>query len=257
MIKQEFPTRSSRSPSRSRGRLIGFIASALLLIIATDAKAQFGFGFGFGFPRPYVSPNIKFLNSRANVLAGKNQQSMNTTSMRIPDRFGYRQQNIEMQERYNVSSGRSLSTSSRRSGQVVAQRTPATNQGAPTTPAPVTAPSLPITTFVDEMNMVVWPSDAPTGNGLDSLRVQADASIREVVVEYRGRAVASTATVTTARTDLIDYGRPALKLLRDTSTPRIADSFHLFLLSLYESLAQATNATTRRGPPSVNSATPE
>jgi hypothetical protein len=38
---------------------------------------------------------------------------------------------------------------------------------------------------------------------------------------------------------LLDYGKPALHLLRSKSTVRVADAFHLFLLSLYESLAQA------------------
>jgi len=53
---------------------------------------------------------------------------------------------------------------------------------------------------------------------------------------------ASLSTVTQARQKLLDYGRPALKEIRQSATPRIADTFHLFLLSLYESLAQAANA---------------
>jgi hypothetical protein len=34
--------------------------------------------------------------------------------------------------------------------------------------------------------------------------------------------------------------------MRDNTTPRIADTFHLFMLSLYDSLGQA--ATVRRKP---------
>ena len=45
--------------------------------------------------------------------------------------------------------------------------------------------------------------------------------------------------VTTARERLLDYGRPALREISANATPRIADSFHIFMLSLYESLAQA------------------
>ena len=50
---------------------------------------------------------------------------------------------------------------------------------------------------------------------------------------------ASITMVTIARERLLNYGRPALREIRATATPRIADSFHMFMLSLYESLAQA------------------
>jgi len=49
------------------------------------------------------------------------------------------------------------------------------------------------------------------------------------------------ASVTDARNKLLEYGRPALAYTRAHDTPRISDSFHMFLLSLYESLAQAIN----------------
>ena len=45
--------------------------------------------------------------------------------------------------------------------------------------------------------------------------------------------------MTEARSKLVEYGRPALQYIRENSTPRVADTFHLFLLSLYDSLAQA------------------
>ena len=37
--------------------------------------------------------------------------------------------------------------------------------------------------------------------------------------------------------------QPALQLIRSHSTPRIAENFHQFLLSLYDSLAAAANPT--------------
>ena len=49
--------------------------------------------------------------------------------------------------------------------------------------------------------------------------------------------------MTEARQKLLDYGRPALKYVRTHETPRVADSFHGFLLMLYDSLAQAVNAS--------------
>jgi len=74
--------------------------------------------------------------------------------------------------------------------------------------------------------------------------------------EKQKSGVASMAAVTDARNKLLDYGRPALQIVRTQETPRVADSFHLFLLSLYESLAQAampsaptTSATRPPAPP--------
>jgi hypothetical protein len=45
--------------------------------------------------------------------------------------------------------------------------------------------------------------------------------------------------VAESRQRLIDYGQPALRYVREHETARIADGFHGFLLSLYDSLAQA------------------
>ena len=45
--------------------------------------------------------------------------------------------------------------------------------------------------------------------------------------------------MTDARQKLLDYGQPALSDIRSHSTPRVAEAFHLFLLTLYDSLAQA------------------
>ena len=39
-------------------------------------------------------------------------------------------------------------------------------------------------------------------------------------------------------------GGPACNMSATHETPRVADTYHLFLLSLYESLAQAVNPAT-------------
>ena len=53
----------------------------------------------------------------------------------------------------------------------------------------------------------------------------------------------SMASVTDARQKLLDYGQAGAGVhVRAHETPRIADTFHMFLLSLYESLAQAANS---------------
>jgi len=60
-----------------------------------------------------------------------------------------------------------------------------------------------------------------------------------VLKESRQNGVASTATVTAARQKLLDYGRPALQQVRASSTPQVVNTFHHFLLSLYDSLARS------------------
>jgi hypothetical protein len=58
--------------------------------------------------------------------------------------------------------------------------------------------------------------------------------------EKQQQGVASITSATEARQKLLDYGRPALQQLRAVATTPIADSFHRFLLSLYDSLEEST-----------------
>jgi len=104
------------------------------------------------------------------------------------------------------------------------------------------SPSLPLASFYNAENQFVWPADSPTGGELTEKRSIFDQASQVVLTETKKSGVASIATVTDARQKLLDYGRPALKFVRTHETPRIADTFHLFLLSTYESLAQAANA---------------
>jgi hypothetical protein len=59
-----------------------------------------------------------------------------------------------------------------------------------------------------------------------------------VLKEVEGRGYAQVATAVEARNKLLDYGRPALQYARENSTPAIADTFHTFLLALYDSIGQ-------------------
>jgi hypothetical protein len=76
---------------------------------------------------------------------------------------------------------------------------------------------------------------------LRAKRDLSDQASLVVLEEIKQHPAASITTVTEARQRLLDYGRPALQAIRAESTPRIADVFHSFLLSLYESLAQAAS----------------
>ncbi len=115
------------------------------------------------------------------------------------------------------------------------------------TPTAATAgraqPLVPLTSFYNDKGQLVWPGDAPTAGDLKEKREAFEKACRAVLDEVKKNGVASIASVTEARQKLLDYGRPALKYLRTHETPRVADSFHGFLLMLYDSLAQAANAS--------------
>jgi hypothetical protein len=110
-------------------------------------------------------------------------------------------------------------------------------------------PSLPLASFYNAEGHIVWPADAPKADGLEAKRSAFDVSSQGVLAELKKNNVASIATVTDARQKLLEYGRPGLQYVRTHETPRVADTFHLFLMSLYESLAQAVNPTTPPAPP--------
>ncbi len=129
---------------------------------------------------------------------------------------------------------------------------PSRSQSTTTTPTAMTvpqqAPSLPLASFYNPEGHIVWPADAPTAGDLQEKRSAFDQASHNVLEELKKSNVASIATVTDARQKLLDYGRPGLQYVRAHETPRVADTYHLFLLSLYESLAQAVNPTTTAAP---------
>jgi hypothetical protein len=100
--------------------------------------------------------------------------------------------------------------------------------------------------FFSRANVLIWPADSPLNGGLDSKRRDSDQATLKVLKEVNANGSATVSSVTEARNLLLDYGRPALQYLRNSSTSQIADSFHTFLLSLYDSLAAAGNGSVPR-----------
>jgi hypothetical protein len=100
---------------------------------------------------------------------------------------------------------------------------------------------IPLFSFFNASWELVWPAEAPVGGDLKVKRDISDRASLAVLEETRQGGFAKVATVADARQKLLDYGRPALQEIRATATPRVADTFHLFLLSLYESLGQAAS----------------
>ena len=102
-----------------------------------------------------------------------------------------------------------------------------------------------LASFYNAGGQIVWPADAPTAGDLKEKRARLRPGQPRRLEEAKKSGVASIATVTDARQKLLDYGRPGLQYVRTHETPRVADTYHLFLLSLYESLAQAVNPPAR------------
>jgi hypothetical protein len=106
-----------------------------------------------------------------------------------------------------------------------------------------------IGSFFDASRTLVWPSDSPVDEGLLEKRNTSDRAclvVADLVEQHRSAPIT---TVSYARQRLLEYGQPALQLIRSRSTSRVAESFHLFLLSLYEALAQAANPLEQNASP--------
>ncbi len=207
-----------------------------LLSMPKPAHAQFGGGFGGGFggfgwgfggfsqvPKPE-----SFLYQKALVDAGRNVPTpLRDVYAGNPNSYINNLRDNGLVEHYSA-----------------ARREPshyryANAGGATAMAAPM--PILPLASFYAASGRIEWPANAPTEGDLAAKCATFDEASRVAIDEIKKNGVASMATVTDARQKLLDYGRPALHHIRTHDTPRIADSFHLFLLALYESLAQAVN----------------
>jgi hypothetical protein len=96
-----------------------------------------------------------------------------------------------------------------------------------------------LASYFNKDHQLIWPSIAPISGELGKKQTVADLAILAVLNEYDMKGLAQVSTVTDARQKLLDYGRPSLQYVREQSTPAIADSFHVFLLALYNNLGNA------------------
>jgi hypothetical protein len=229
---------------RGNVKLMAFVAVLASGFGASRAEAQWGMGGGFGFFGGGFGSNIQqpntFLNQVAISQMGHNHGPPGSNPMTSGSNpyagnsnayFNHVRDNGFV-EQYNVY---------RR--EPAYYRSPARGRGA--TPIAMTVaqskPIVPLTSFYNVQDQLVWPADAPSADSLKEKREVFNQSAKAVLDEIKKNGVASIATVTDARQKLLDYGRPSLKYVRTHETARIADSFHGFLLELYDSLAQAAN----------------
>ena len=226
-----------RAAKRGDVLLTAILAAAASGFGTSRAEAQWGgFGFGFGIgnmgrvPQPVEFENSVAL-SRMNHVRGPIQNNVYGNN---PNAYFNHVRDNGFVDRYypDRRDPASYGYSSR-------------PQPRSTTPTAATVaparPLVPLTSFFNDRNELVWPGDAPVAGEQKEQRDAVDKACLVVLEESKKNGVASIASVTEARQKLLDYGRPALKSVRAKETARIADSFHVFLLSLYDSLAQAAN----------------
>jgi hypothetical protein len=206
-----------------------FLAAAAFGLRPGVARAQWGWGWGFGgfseVPKPESFLNSKALINAANPPATPSRDVYAGN----PNSYINHLRDNGFVDRYSV-----------------ARREPAEYRYAPRptpTGAPVAPPTpkIPLSSFFNGEGQFVWTADSPTEGDLKAKQSAFDQASKAVLAETKQNGVASIAAVTDARQKLIEYGQPALKYVRAHETPRIADLFHVFLLSVYESLAQAVN----------------
>jgi hypothetical protein len=235
----------SAGTRRNNVLVVFFMTTAVLGFSPTRAKAQWGFGggfggFGWGFGGfSQVEKPDSFLYSKALVDSQRDTHiPSRTVYSNNPNSYINHVRDNGFVDRYDVE---------RRDPAYYRYAQPPV-QNPRMTPTAMTVtqqkPSLPLASFYNAEGHIVWPGDAPTDGELKDKRSEFDQASQTVLAELKKNGVASISTVTEARQKLLDYGRPGLKYVRTHETPRVADSYHLFLLSLYESLAQAVNPVT-------------
>jgi hypothetical protein len=208
-----------------------------------------GYGWGWGGLGFYQAPSpTNYLNQHAltRAAAGPAARPSHSPYANNPNAYINRVRDNGFVSHYDVRRRRPPAyqpeqTASRgNTGRVELQ--PAATAAAPN-PVP------PLGSFFDASHKLVWPSESPINADLKEKRDLSDQASLAVLKEKRQQSAASISSVTHARQQLLYYGRPALQEIRTQSTPAIADSFHRFLLALYDSLAQAAS------PPEADSGT--
>jgi hypothetical protein len=206
-----------------------------------QARAQFGMDygmFGMGFGLGHQTPaSVSFLNDHA-LARGAAAAASRPQPLRAPIPVS---RDVDFFNRYDVETRASMEEGIAR--RRFAHRAPTT---APRNPAPPVAsnpppparPLVPLASFFDAARRLVWPADAPTHGDFAAKKSASDAKTLGLLEELERMGYARISMVADARTSLLDYGQPALQFLRDTTTPRLSDAFHIFLMSLYDSIGQ-------------------
>jgi hypothetical protein len=237
-------------PKNHRLPLLVLVIGACLLGPGSDrAHAQYGMGYGFMGGFNYVPSPTDFINSHALIQAGRGQQPRASFQpyANNPNSFHNRLRDNGFVPSYDVR--RRQPTASRSQPPRSLADTARIQSQSAAAAAPAPRPVAPLASFFDVSLRLVWPSESPVEGELKEKRDTSDESSLATLQETRARQVASISTVTEARERLLNYGRPALQQIRLVATTAIADAFHTFMLSLYNSLADAAIPPAGPAPP--------
>jgi len=235
----------TRNKPRLYNLLAILVATAALELGASQVHAM-GFGYGILGGFNYVPSPGDFLNQHALLNAGRAGAPVsNNVYANNPNAFINRIRDNGFVPHAGIVDRRSPGyQASRLRPQSLSQTS--NNQSPPAASSANAAarrPVVPIGSFFDASRMLVWPSDAPVEGDLITKRDTSDRAclaVSDLVDKHRSAPIT---TVTYARNRLLEYGQPALQFIRSHTTPRIAENFHQFMLSLYDSLAAAANPT--------------
>jgi hypothetical protein len=225
---------------------------AVLVATPSPARAQYGMGYGMGMGWGWgigmgvgPSPSTQLLNDLtvARAAAGRQGPRSNNVYAGNPNAYYNRIRDNGFVSHYDVRRRRPPSYQPGRTASL------ANGGRAESSPAQPPAPSAavrPLGDFFDASLRLVWPHESPSDGEHKEKRDLSDQASLAVLKETKQQGAASITSAADARQRLVDYGRPALRQLREAATPPIADSFHRFLLSLYDSLEAAA------GPPETS-----
>jgi hypothetical protein len=228
--------------TRLSARSASLLALALGIInlgsTSQQAHAQWGGYGGFFGGFNYVPSPTNLINQHSMIRAGRGMQgpTNNRPYGNSPNAYFNRVRDNGFVPSYDVGR-RPVASSRPQQARSLGNTAKAQAQPAPVAAAAKTV--LPLVSFFDASMRLIWPAESPVAGDLKEKRDVSDQACLVVLEETKRQPTASIATVADARQKLLDYGRPALQEIRTESTPQIAEMFHSFLLSLYDSLAQA------------------
>jgi hypothetical protein len=219
----------------SRRAFTVLLGAVVFCLHSGQAQAQFGMGFGWGgFGMRNVPSPQDYLNQHAltRAAAGRPERPSHSPYSNNPNSYFNRIRDNGFVSHYDV----------RRRQPPAYQPAPAASVAnvARAEPSPAASqPIPPLASFFNAAQTLVWPSESPSAGDLKQKRDISDQASLAVLGETRRQTTASISSVTHARQKLVDYGQPALQEIRAQATPVIADTFHRFLLALYDSLGSA------------------
>jgi hypothetical protein len=212
-----------------------FLVGAVVLGLGSNVAWAYGFGFGVAnwVPNPgdFVNQHAASRFGRAARPASNDVYGGNPNSYlnRIRDNGFVPSYDPRRRTRTGEQANRPVSPGQL---QAVASPVPIVNPGGAL---------VPLSSFFNAAQVLVWPSTAPVGGDLQQKREISDAGALVVLGEYQAQGRATIGSVTDARQKLIAYGQLALADIRANATAPVAETFHTFLLSLYDALGHAAS----------------